>query len=102
MNDLRMQLNPELSAWDRRALEKAIAKHEVLISELTDFRNELERVARWQLTPDFNDGAIISIAPLRNLVPWKEAAKMWDELTHGKYAWSTMSQRMHQRGLALD
>ncbi|HEY4721691.1 MAG TPA: SAM-dependent methyltransferase, partial [Anaerolineae bacterium] len=94
LNDLRGQLASAETARERRSLEKAVAKQEALIGELADFRNELERIARLGLTPDFNDGVIISIAPLHNLVPWKEAAKMWAELESGKYDWSAMSQRM--------
>lgn len=100
LEDLQRTLNPDLPARDRRALEKTIARQESVISELADFRAELERIARLGLAPDFNDGVIISIAPLHSLVPWKEAAKMWAELTSGKYSWSTMSQRMRQKGLA--
>ena len=70
-----------------------------MLNELTDFRNELERIARLGLPPDFNDGVIISVAPLHPLVPWKEAAKMWAELATGKYGWATMSQKMRQRRL---
>ncbi len=80
-------------------LERVIAKQEALIAEISDFRNELERVARLQLTPDLNDGVIISIAPLHNLVPRNEAEKMLQELVQGKYEWATMSKQMRQRGL---
>ncbi len=99
LDDLRRDFKSDLPARDRRALEKAIAKQESFISELTDFRNELERIARLGLAPDFNDGVIISIAPLHTLVPWKQAAKMWDELAAGKYGWSAISLRMRQKGL---
>ncbi len=64
----------------------------------TDFHT-LDHVARLNLTPDFNDGVIISIAPLHNLVPWKEAGKLWSELEQGKYDWSTMSKMMKEHGL---
>lgn len=99
LDDLRGQLSPDLAARERRALERSVAKQEALLEELTDFRNELERLARLQLTPDFNDGVLIGMAPLHTLVPWKEAEKMWDELVDGKYPWSSMSQRMRERGL---
>lgn len=99
LGDLRAQLTPDLAARDRRALDKAIAKQEALIGELKDFRNELERVARLGLPPDMNDGVIISIAPLHNLVPWKEAERMWVELEQGQVEWSSMSRRMREKGL---
>jgi hypothetical protein len=66
---------------------------------LTDFRNELERVARLDLPPDLDDGIVLCVAPLRRLMPWKEAQARWEELAMGKYEWSTMGQRMRAKGL---
>jgi hypothetical protein len=99
LEDLITRRNRSDAAHDRRELEKAISRQEALIAELTDFRNELERLALLRLSPDFNDGVLISIAPLHTLTPWKEAGKMWTELSQGKYPWSSMGQRMRERGL---
>ena len=66
---------------------------------MAEFRNRLDRVALLNLPPDLNDGVTISIAPLWELVPWKEALKMWDKLVSGEYEWSTMSQRMRKKGI---
>ena len=63
------------------------------------FRDEIDRVAFLGLPPDLNDGVTISIAPLRELVPWREARKMWDGLVAGEYEWSTMAHLMRERGL---
>jgi hypothetical protein len=45
------------------------------------------------------DGFVISIAPLWELAPWKEAQKSWEKLTAGEFEWSAMSQQMQERGL---
>jgi hypothetical protein len=56
-------------------------------------------VARLELAPDLDYGVGLGIAPLHGLVPWKEAKDRWKELSAGKYEWSTMGQRMRERGL---
>lgn len=99
LTDLIAHRDPSLTGRERRQLEKNISDQEALINELTDFRNELERIARLRLPPDIDDGVLISIAPLHNLVPWKEADKMWKELVQGKHQWSSMSHRMRSKGL---
>mgnify|MGYP001233313280 FL=1 len=38
-----------------------------------------ELVKRGQLNFDLNDGVILNIAPLWELVPWKEPQKYWEE-----------------------
>ena len=51
-------------------------------------RTSSARAANLHLDPDLNDGVVLNIAPLRELVPWKEAKNYWDELMDGKYEWS--------------
>ncbi|HUY31320.1 MAG TPA: hypothetical protein VMV69_00960 [Pirellulales bacterium] len=34
--------------------------------------------------PDLNDGVVLNIAPLWELVPWKEAKKYWQESEGGQ------------------
>ena len=58
-----------------------------------------DAAALLNLPPDLNDGVVISIAPLWELVPWKEAGEMWRELVAGKHEWSTMAQQMRNLGL---
>ena len=82
--------------------EREIERQQKLVDEVITFRNKLDEIALRQLPPDHNDGVIISIAPLWELVPWKEAGKMWQELVSGKYEWSTMAKQMSQRGLVKE
>ena len=98
LEDLRQSLAAlDGSAHKRR--EREIVKQQKVVDEITTFRNRLDEIALRGLTPDLNDGVLISIAPLWELVPWKESGKMWQELADGKYEWSTMSQKMRQHGL---
>lgn len=78
---------------------RAIAAQDDLVSEIHDFHDALERVAALALEPDLNDGVVLNIAPLHELVPWKEAAKYWKDLLKGDYEWSTISGQLRERGL---
>ena len=70
-----------------------------LRSELSDFEDKRRRAANLHLEPDLNDGVVLNIAPLYELVPWKEAKKYWDELLDGKYAWSSIGKQLRAMGL---
>ena len=39
------------------------------------------------------------VAPLWQLVPWKEAKNYWDELLKGEYEWSSIGKQLRQKGL---
>ena len=60
-------------------------RQEQFVSELNDFRDKLRRAADLRLDPDLNDGVVLNIAPLWELVTWKEANNYWEELIEGKY-----------------
>jgi hypothetical protein len=98
LEELRQGLEG-LNGSARRRREREIEGQQKLVAEVTEFRKKLDAVALLNLLPDLNDGVVISIAPLRELVPWKEAEKTWEKLVTGEYAWSTMAQHMQKRGL---
>jgi hypothetical protein len=62
-------------------------------------RDKLRRAADLGLEPDLNDGVVLNIAPLWELVPWNEAKKYWQELLEGKYEWSSIGKQLRAKGL---
>lgn len=78
--------------------ERQVSHQKDLIEELKAFGKEMDRVALLELKPDLNDGVLLNVAPLYNLVPWKEAEKVWKELISGKYDWSSISQQLRKKG----
>jgi PIN domain nuclease of toxin-antitoxin system len=87
------------SAKEATRLAKEVERQEDFLSELHDFEDKLRRVANLHLEPDLNDGVVLNIAPLHELVPWKEARKYWDELLEGKYEWSAIGKQLRAKGL---
>ena len=82
-----------------KRLEKEQEKIEEFLSELRDFEDKLRRAANLHLEPDLNDGVVLNIAPLHELVPWKEAKNYWGELLEGKYEWSSIGKQLREKGL---
>jgi Eco57I restriction-modification methylase len=83
---------------EAKQVEKELEGQESLLSELHDFHDKLTRAADLRLEPDLNDGVVLNIAPLWELVPWSEAKKYWNELLDGKYEWSSIGKQLHERG----
>jgi hypothetical protein len=73
---------------EAKRLAKESERQEDFLSELRDFEDKLRRAANLHLEPDLNDGVVLNISPLHELVPWKEAKKYREELLDGKYEWS--------------
>jgi hypothetical protein len=88
-----------LAGRELRQLERAIERQEALISDLEDFRDRLVRTAQRYLEPNHNDGVVLTIAPLWELAPWKEAKQYWNELLAGKYEWSGIGKQLRAKGL---
>ncbi len=99
LDDLQGQLK-SLSGANRKVQEKKVGAQLALVAELKSYIKSLDAAALLQLQPDLNDGVLLNIAPLRELVPWKEPARAWEELLRGKYAWSHIASQLRQKGLA--
>ena len=87
------------SGKEAKWLAKELERQEDFLSELRDFEDKLRRAANLHLEPDLNDGVVLNIAPLWELVPWKEAKNYWDELLKGEYEWSSIGKQLRKKGL---
>jgi hypothetical protein len=89
----------DASGKEAKRLAKEVELQEDFLSELRDFEDKLRRAANLNLEPDLNDGVVLNIAPLYELVPWREAKNYWEELLDGKYEWSSIGKQLRQKGL---
>jgi hypothetical protein len=87
------------SGKEAKRIANEVERQEDFLSELRDFEDKLRRAANLNLEPDLNDGVVLNIAPLYELVPWKEAKSYWEELLDGKYEWSSIGKQLRQKGL---
>jgi len=100
LDDLRSQKTALGSAAKgAKKLDKDIDRQDAFLSELRDFEEKLRRAANLHLDPDLNDGVVLNIAALWELVPWKEAKSYWDELMAGKYEWSSIGKQLREKGV---
>ena len=78
---------------EKRNLEKEIDKLEAFIDELIDFQAKVKAIADKGYDPDIDDGVILNMAPLYEIIPWAEPKKFWKELKDGKYDWAHMAMK---------
>jgi hypothetical protein len=87
---------------DKKQLEKEEAEKGADLQDLQRFEAALRRVlekknergetAGWTL--EIDDGVILNLAPLAELMPaWKEPEKFWRALEAGEYDWSRTAMR---------
>ncbi len=90
-----------------RARQRARKEAEALQAALNDlaaFAEALERVLQRDYEPDLDDGVLINLAPLYELVPWprrktvagrrmSELEATWRALEAGEYDWAHMAMR---------
>lgn len=74
-------------------LEKEIERQADFLLEIKEFRETLEKIAQSGYNPDFDDGVILNMAPLHELIPWNEPAKYWKDLEAGKYDWAHIAKK---------
>jgi hypothetical protein len=97
------------AAKGAKKIDKDIERQEALLGEVNDFEEKLRRAANLSFgknldssviyDPDLSDGVVLNIAPLWELVPWKEAKGYWDELLAGGYEWSSMGKLLRKKVL---
>lgn len=96
LREMRDKLGSEKESLPRSQitkLEKEIEKKADFLLEIREFRATLEKIAQSGYDPDFDDGVILNMAPLHELIPWNEPAKYWKELEAGKYDWAHIAMK---------
>ena len=96
---LAQQATKGESGKEAKRLAKEVERQDEFLKELRDFEDKLRRAANLHLEPDLNDGVVLNIAPLWELVPWEEVKEYWDELLEGQYEWSSIGKQLRQKGL---
>ena len=97
-NQKLARMRAEAGTSPTRSQAKGLEAQEGVVSELTTFREEIERIAPlWN--SDLNDGVIINFAPLWRLVPqhkaWqKECKSCWDSLIAGDHDWAHLAMHL--------
>jgi len=95
LNTLRARKqNGGTSGRVAKEIEREIDRLEQFVSELQDFAEKLHRAADLQLDFDLNDGVILNMAPLWELIPWNQPKKYWEELQEGKYDWAHIAYQL--------
>ncbi len=87
--DLRARKDA-VAGRERRRLEKEIADAEEVLDDIREFARRIDAVLQRGYTPHIDDGVLINMAPLWELIPsWKaEPKKCWQALERGDYDWS--------------
>ncbi|MEM0498295.1 MAG: BREX-1 system adenine-specific DNA-methyltransferase PglX [Methanothrix sp.] len=85
----------------RRTLEKHLDNLSDMLSDVEEFEKRIRRVLELRnergetvgWAPEIDDGVMLNLAPLRELIPWSEPQRFWRELEEGRYDWSRTAMR---------
>lgn len=82
------------SERERRFVQGEKAKVEEILIDLQEFKSSLLKILELGYEPQIEDGIIVNIAPFKEVIPWREVQKYWNELESGNYDWSKMALKM--------
>jgi hypothetical protein len=85
----------QVAALEMSSVSKDLHEQMALRDELTDFKEELLRVAQLPYKPNQDDGVLITAAPLHNLfrhTKWRKSTEAcWRKLEKGEYDWAHLA-----------
>ncbi|RLB40594.1 MAG: hypothetical protein DRH12_09830 [Deltaproteobacteria bacterium] len=92
MKELQKALE-EAQGREKRRLEKELANLGDELTDVKEFARRIEAVLQRGYEPHIDDGVLINMAPLWELLPsWQaEPKKCWQALERGDYDWSHMA-----------
>jgi hypothetical protein len=95
LGEKRQAANEAADARARRALNKEADELEKLLADVEEFARRLKAITDRGYDPDINDGVILNMAPLAEVIPsWsKEPQKYWDGLEAGDYDWAHIAMK---------
>ena len=95
MTDKHEAAKKTTDARERRKLNKEADEQEKLLDDLEEFAKRLKAITDRGYDPDINDGVILSMAPLWEVIPsWsKEPQKYWEGLERGDYDWAHIAMK---------
>jgi len=75
---------------ERRGLEQKIAERQEILDDIREFAARFDAVLERGYVPHIDDGVLINMAPLWELIPsWQaEPKKCWNALEAGDYDWA--------------
>lgn len=90
-----VQVQQDLAQGGGRGQRQKLEALQDFAQELSDFREELLRVAKFPYKPNLNDGVLITAAPLWKLFrlpKWRqELEACWHKLAAGNYDWAHLA-----------
>jgi len=93
LSELKGCLSSATEGKEKRFIEKEIDKTGDFIDDLLDFQKKVRAALEREYDPDIDDGVILNMAPLHELIPWSEPKKYWEELEKGKYDWAHIAMK---------
>jgi len=89
LSDLRRKKDTS-EGRERRDLEKRMADMEDVLDDIREFAMRIDVIPQRGYTPHIDDGVLITMAPLWELIPsWQaEPKRCWEALERGEYDWA--------------
>lgn len=93
LSELKNRRSSATEGKEKRSFEKEIDKAGDFIDDLLDFQKKVWTALERGYDPDIDDGVILNMAPLHELIPWAEPKKYWEEIEKDRYDWAHLAMK---------